>query len=64
MKLAAAKALAKLAREPVPESVLKAYQVDRLGFGPDYLIPKPFDSRVLWTVAPAVAAAASAEGLA
>jgi malate dehydrogenase (oxaloacetate-decarboxylating)(NADP+) len=64
MKLAAARALAELARQPVPESVLKAYQVDRLGFGPDYLIPKPFDSRALWTVAPAVAAAATAEGLA
>ena len=64
MKAAAAGALAELARQPVPESVLKAYQVDRLGFGRDYLIPKPFDPRVLWTVAPAVAAAATAEGLA
>ncbi len=64
MKAAAARALAELARQPVPESVLKAYQVDRLGFGRDYLIPKPFDPRVLWTVAPAVAAAATAEGLA
>ena len=64
MKIAAARALADLAREPVPESVLKAYGLDRLAFGPDYLIPKPFDSRVLWTVAPAVAQAASDEGLA
>ncbi|HEY7564776.1 MAG TPA: phosphate acyltransferase [Acidimicrobiia bacterium] len=64
MKVAAAQALADLARQPVPEAVLKAYQVDRLAFGADYLIPKPFDPRVLWTVAPAVAAAATEEGLA
>ncbi|GIU91225.1 MAG: bifunctional malic enzyme oxidoreductase/phosphotransacetylase [Acidimicrobiia bacterium] len=64
MKVAAAWALAELARQPVPESVLKAYGLDRLSFGPDYLIPKPFDPRVLWTVAPAVALAASEEGLA
>jgi malate dehydrogenase (oxaloacetate-decarboxylating)(NADP+) len=64
MKIAATKALAALAREPVPESVLKAYDLDRLSFGPDYLIPKPFDPRVLWTVAPAVAMAACDEGLA
>ncbi|NIS35234.1 MAG: NADP-dependent malic enzyme, partial [Actinobacteria bacterium] len=64
MKIAAAKALAELAREPVPESVLKAYDLDRLQFGPDYLIPKPFDPRVLWTVAPAVAMKATEEGLA
>lgn len=64
MKVAAAKALAELTREEVPESVLKAYGVDRMGFGPDYLIPKPFDPRVLWTVAPAVAMAATEEGLA
>jgi malate dehydrogenase (oxaloacetate-decarboxylating)(NADP+) len=64
MKVAAAQALANLAKQPVPESVLKAYQVDRLTFGREYVIPKPFDPRVLWTVAPAVAAAATAEGLA
>jgi malate dehydrogenase (oxaloacetate-decarboxylating)(NADP+) len=64
MKVAAARALANLAREPVPEVVLKAYQIDRLNFGSDYLIPKPFDPRVLWTVAPSVAAAATEEGLA
>ncbi len=64
MKIAAAKALADLARQPVPESVLKAYSLDRLQFGRDYLIPKPFDPRVLWTVAPAVAKAATDEGLA
>ncbi|HIE21091.1 MAG TPA: hypothetical protein EYP73_00660 [Acidimicrobiia bacterium] len=64
MKIAAAQALAALAREPVPDSVLQAYDLDQLSFGPDYLIPKPFDPRVLWTVAPAVAEAAVAEGLA
>ena len=64
MKVAAARALADLARQPVPESVLKAYQMVKLGFGRDYLIPKPFDPRVLWTVAPAVAEAATREGIA
>ena len=64
MKLAAARALAALAREDVPESVLKAYGLTTLSFGKDYLIPKPFDSRVLLHVAPAVAAAAIATGVA
>ena len=64
MKIAAARALADLAKEPVPDSVLRAYDLERLQFGPDYLIPKPFDPRVLWTVAPAVAKAAMEEGLA
>jgi len=64
MKIAAAKALAEMARQPVPESVLKAYGLDQLSFGRDYLIPKPFDPRVLWTVAPAVALAASDDGVA
>jgi malate dehydrogenase (oxaloacetate-decarboxylating)(NADP+) len=64
MKVAAAQALAQLAREPVPDSVLRAYDLEQLSFGPDYLIPKPFDPRVLWTVAPAVARAAVEEGLA
>jgi malate dehydrogenase (oxaloacetate-decarboxylating)(NADP+) len=64
MKIAAANALAQLAREPVPDSVLRAYDLDHLAFGPDYLIPKPFDPRVLWKVAPAVAQAAMDEGLA
>ncbi len=64
MKVAAARALAELAKEPVPESVLKAYEIDRLSFGREYLIPKPFDPRVLWTVAPAVAMTACEEGLA
>jgi malate dehydrogenase (oxaloacetate-decarboxylating)(NADP+) len=64
MKIAAVHALAGLAREPVPDSVLRAYDLDRLSFGPEYLIPKPFDPRVLWRVAPAVARAAMEEGLA
>jgi malate dehydrogenase (oxaloacetate-decarboxylating)(NADP+) len=64
MKIAAVHALADLAREPVPDSVLRAYDLERLQFGPEYLIPKPFDSRVLWRVAPAVARAAMEEGLA
>ncbi len=64
MKVAAAQAIAELARRPIPDAVLKIYGLDRLTFGREYLIPKPFDARVLWTVAPAVAAAASAEGVA
>lgn len=64
MKIAAAHALAELAREPVPDAVLRAYDLETLTFGPDYLIPKPFDPRVLWRVAPAVAQAAMDEGLA
>ena len=62
MKVAAAHALADLAREPVSEVVLKAYDLDHLTFGPDYIIPKPFDQRVLWWVAPAVASTAVDEG--
>jgi malate dehydrogenase (oxaloacetate-decarboxylating)(NADP+) len=64
MKVAAAQALAQLAQEDVPDSVLKAYSLDRLEFGPDYIIPKPFDPRVLWYVAPAIAKTATEEGVA
>ncbi len=64
MKVAAAHALAELAREPVPDVVLKAYELEHLTFGPDYIIPKPFDPRVLWYVAPAVAKAAGDEAVA
>ena len=64
MKIAAAQGLAALARQPVPDAVLRAYDLEQLSFGPEYLIPKPFDSRVLWTVAPAVARTAMEEGLA
>jgi malate dehydrogenase (oxaloacetate-decarboxylating)(NADP+) len=64
MKLAATKALAALAREDVPESVAQAYGADTFEFGPRYLIPKPFDYRVLLWVAPAVARAAIEDGVA
>jgi malate dehydrogenase (oxaloacetate-decarboxylating)(NADP+) len=64
MEMAATRALASLAKEEVPESVMTAYGVERLVFGPDYLIPKPFDPRVLLWVAPAVAWAAVGSGVA
>src|SRR4051794_12260796 len=64
MKLAAARALAALTREPVPDSVTMAYGGKALRMGPDYFIPKPFDPRVLWWVAPAVAKAAMDSGVA
>lgn len=64
MKLAAAKAIAKLAKEPVPEIVNKAYGDNKLAFGPTYLIPKPFDPRLITTIAPAVARAAMESGVA
>ncbi len=64
MKLAAARALAALAKEDVPDSVLKAYGLESLKFGPDYIIPKPLDPRVLLWEAPAVAKAAMETGVA
>ncbi|MBI4956048.1 MAG: NADP-dependent malic enzyme [Myxococcales bacterium] len=64
MKIAAARALAELAKEDVPDTVLKAYGVDRLQFGPDYLIPKPVDPRVLTRETVAVAKAAVESGVA
>ena len=64
MKRAAVQALADLAKEDVPDSVLAAYNTKRILFGPDYLIPKPFDPRVLLWVAPAVAKAAEESGVA
>jgi malate dehydrogenase (oxaloacetate-decarboxylating)(NADP+) len=64
MKLAATEALAELAREDVPDAVLKAYGLESLKFGREYLIPKPFDHRVLLRVAPAVARAAMESGVA
>ncbi len=64
MKLAASRALAALAREEVPESVSAAYGGQRFSFGRDYIIPKPFDPRVLLAVAPAVAQAAIDGGVA
>jgi malate dehydrogenase (oxaloacetate-decarboxylating)(NADP+) len=62
MKVAAARALAELTREDVPDSVAEAYGGERLEFGPRYIIPKPFDHRVLTWVAPAVAEAAVRDG--
>jgi malate dehydrogenase (oxaloacetate-decarboxylating)(NADP+) len=64
MKLAATHALANLAKEDVPDSVCLAYGVSRLQFGREYLIPKPFDPRVLMCVASAVAEAAMLSGIA
>ena len=64
MKMAATRALAKLAKEKVPEVVLNAYGGKEFSFGPEYIIPKPFDPRVLWNVAPAVARAAMETGVA
>jgi malate dehydrogenase (oxaloacetate-decarboxylating)(NADP+) len=64
MKLAASKALADLAKEDVPDSVLRAYGKDRIAFGREYLIPKPFDYRVLLNVPVAVARAAAETGVA
>jgi malate dehydrogenase (oxaloacetate-decarboxylating)(NADP+) len=64
MKMAAVKALANLAKEDVPDSVIKAYGNTKFSFGRDYLIPKPFDPRVLLHVAPAVAQAAIDSGVA
>ncbi|MFZ6027151.1 MAG: NADP-dependent malic enzyme [Chloroflexota bacterium] len=64
MKVAAAMALARLAKEDVPDSVLRAYGVDSLKFGEDYIIPKPLDPRVLLWEAPAVAKSAMETGVA
>ena len=62
MKMAATKSLARLAKETVPDDVMLAYDGEQLQFGPDYLIPKPFDARVLIWEASAVAEAAVNEG--
>jgi len=64
MKLAAVKALAELARLPVPDIVIMAYNEKSIVFGPNYIIPKPLDNRLLSTVAPAVAKAAMESGVA
>lgn len=64
MKLAAVHALARLTREPVPDLVVRAYGADTLRFGPEYLIPKPLDPRLITTVSPAVAKAAIDSGVA
>jgi malate dehydrogenase (oxaloacetate-decarboxylating)(NADP+) len=64
MKLAAVHALANLAKEPVPDMVVKAYGTDKIQFGREYLIPKPLDPRLITTVSPAVAKAAMDSGIA
>ncbi len=64
MKMAATVALANLAKEPVPDDVAAAYGGEQMQFGPEYLIPKPFDARVLIWEASSVAEAAVAEGVA
>ncbi|ADN01582.1 malic enzyme-like NAD(P)-binding protein [Spirochaeta thermophila] len=64
MKMAAARALAELAREPVPEEVSRAYGGERFTFGPEYIVPKPFDPRVIAYESVAVARAACEEGVA
>jgi malate dehydrogenase (oxaloacetate-decarboxylating)(NADP+) len=64
MKVAAVRALAELAREDLPDSVIRAYGGRPIHFGPEYIIPKPLDVRVLLTVAPAVAKAAMDSGVA
>ena len=64
MKLAAVKALAELAKTPVPDIVTTAYNERNISFGPNYIIPKPLDPRLLSTVAPAVAKAAMESGVA
>jgi malate dehydrogenase (oxaloacetate-decarboxylating)(NADP+) len=64
MKLAAVHALATLAKEPVPDIVNKAYNIEKLNFGKTYLIPKPLDPRLITTISPAVAKAAIDSGVA
>ena len=64
MKLAAVYALASLAKEPVPDIVNKAYNIEKLNFGRFYLIPKPLDPRLITTISPAVAKAAMDSGVA
>ena len=64
MKIAAAHALAKLAKEPVPQSICEAYGVDSLEYGNEYVIPKPLDPRILEWVVPEVAKAAIKTGVA
>ncbi len=64
MKIAAVHALADLARQEVPQAVLNAYGAEKMAFGPTYIIPKPLDHRVLFSVAPAVAGAAIETGVA
>ena len=64
MKIAAVRALSELTKQDVPEVVNKAYKVENLHFGRDYIIPKPLDPRLIYHVAPAVAKAAMESGVA
>ena len=64
MKMAASLALSNLTKEPVPQEILDAYQLDHLEFGPDYIVPKPLDKRLCLWEAPAVAKAAMESGVA
>ena len=64
MKLAAVMAIAALTKEPVPEEVNQAFSTTKIVFGPEYIIPKPFDHRLLWEVSTAVAKAAIKSGVA
>lgn len=64
MKVAAAKAIATLAQQPVPRDIIKAYGADTISFGKEYILPKPFDRRLLTIVAPAVIQAAQQSGVA
>ena len=64
MKIAAAHAIADLAREDVPDEVDAAYSGRRLHYGPDYIIPVPFDPRLISSIPPAVAKAAMESGVA
>ncbi len=64
MKMAAVKAIAELAKEPVPEMVLRAYHLKTMTFGKEYLIPKPMDPRLITAISPAVARAAIDSGVA
>ncbi len=63
MKIAAVHALKELAKLPVPDSVLEAYQIDSLSYGRDYIIPKPFDPRLIDTVPKAIFEAAVSSGV-
>ena len=64
MKLAAVRAIAELTKEPVPETINRAYGDSKIQFGTDYLIPKPLDTRLITTISPAVAKAAIKSGVA
>ncbi len=64
MKIAAARAIAMLAREDVPDEVAAAYAGQRLRYGPEYIVPTPFDPRLIWAIPPAVAKAAMDSGVA